>query len=59
MKAMYKSELARAAGVSVRTLANYIQEVLNTEEFKKYNKKCHLLDPAQVKLLCRKFCIDI
>ena len=59
MKAMYKNEIAAAAGVSVRTLSQYIKTLLNEKEFAEYKPKTRLLNPAQVKLIVDRYCIDL
>lgn len=62
MKAMYKNELARAAGVSTRTLAAYLNE--NKERIEhdvgiKILTNAKLLPPGVVKWVCNHYCIDI
>ncbi len=56
-KAMYKSELARAAGVSVATFRRWIKD--DREELKKTNctPNSKMLTPAAVEFLCKKYCI--
>ena len=58
-RAMYKSELAQAAGVSQRTFSRYVQ--LQQAELKKLGvtPQTRLLPPKAVKLLCDNLCIEI
>ena len=58
-RAMYKSELAEAAGVSQRTFSRYVK--LQQSELKKLGvtPQTRLLPPQAVKLLCDNLCIDI
>ncbi len=51
-KAMYKSELAREAGVTLRVLNNWIKN--DGIEIPTY---CRLLPPNVVKFLCEKYVI--
>jgi len=60
MKAMYKFEVAEAAGVSRKTLLSWIRERVQSgdEAFAdNYNPYCKLLTPAQVESLSTKYCI--
>lgn len=59
MKAMYKNELARAAGVSSDTFRRWL--VSSRTELEKFGVKptTKLLNPAAVKYLCDKFVIEI
>jgi transposase len=59
MKTMLKSELARKAGVSERTLMNWCRPY--REELRKMGlgSKAKLLPPHVVKFLCEKFCIIV
>ncbi len=58
-KAMYKIELARAAGVSLRTFNRWLQ----TDKIQLEARGCtgneKLLPPSAVKYLCEKYVIDI
>ena len=58
-RAMYKSELAEAAGLSKRTFSRYVK--LQQPELDKLGipPKTQLLPPQGVKLLCDNLCIDI
>ena len=58
-RAMYKSELAEAAGVSKRTFSRYVK--LQQPELDKLgiSPKTQLLPPKGVELLCDNLCIDI
>lgn len=51
-KAMYKSELAREAGVTLRVLNNWLKN--DGIDIPKY---CRLLPPNVVKFLCEKYVI--
>jgi len=59
MKAMYKQELADAAGVSVRTLMNWCQPF--SDELARMGLKptAKKLPPHIVDYLAEKFCIDV
>ncbi|HOG36776.1 MAG TPA: hypothetical protein PK984_04465 [Paludibacteraceae bacterium] len=56
-KAMYKNELARAAGVSMKTFRKWLFE--NHAELVKfgYKKTDSMLSPGSVKFLCEKYVI--
>lgn len=56
-KAMYKCELARLAGVSLRTLSKWLKD--NEQELYKlgYKKNDHILTPKIVKFLKDKYVI--
>jgi hypothetical protein len=59
MKAMYKYELAVAAGVSMTTFRKWCKndaEILRTLGCR---RTTHLLPPAAVEFLCQKYCITI
>lgn len=58
-KAMYKYELAQAAGVSVGTFRRWIRTDRKELERLGFKKKCQLLNPACVKYLCEKYVIEI
>lgn len=62
MKAMYKYELAKAAGVSTRTLVAYLNE--NKANIEKdvgirILTNAKLLPPNVVKWVCEHYCIEI
>ncbi|MBP5371557.1 MAG: hypothetical protein J6Y55_06510 [Bacteroidales bacterium] len=59
MKAMYKFEVAEAAGVSRKTLLSWIRERVQSgdEAFENYNVNCKLLTPVQLKSLSVRYCI--
>ena len=59
MKAMYKSELAKLAGVSTRTFSRYLatrREILTAMGV---SAKAHMLPPKAVKYVCEDYCIDL
>lgn len=58
MKAMYKSELARLAGVSSRTFARYL--AAHREELAKLgvSPQAQMLPPKAVRFVCEDYCID-
>ena len=69
MKAMYKSELARLAGVSSRTFARYL--AAHREELAKLGvtpqarklppraPQARKLPPRAVRFVCEDYCIDL
>lgn len=59
MKAMYKFEVAAAAGVSIPTFRSWIRERVDACDpaFVDYNKRSKLLTPAQIESLTAKYCI--
>ena len=57
MKAMYKYELARAAGVSNTTMRKWLLECSENLKELGYYKRQKLLNPAIVKFLCDKYVI--
>ena len=62
MKAMYKYELARAAGVSTRTLSSFIE--INKEQIERdvgiqLHRHAKILPPGVVKWISEHYCIDI
>ena len=59
MKAMYKSELARLAGVSSRTFARYL--TAHREELAKLgvSPQARKLPPKAVRFVCEDYCIDL
>ena len=58
-KAMYKHELARAAGVSTRTFARWLK--MHAKQLSKYGVTTgsHLLAPSAVRYVCETFVIEI
>ena len=58
-KAMYKYELADAAGVSTRTFTRWLN--MHTAQLHKLGvtKNMHLLPPSAVKYLCETFVIEL
>ena len=59
MKAMYKSELARAAGVSSETFRRWLISSRTDLEALEVSRTTKLLNPAAVQYLCNKFVIDL
>lgn len=58
MKAMLKSELARAAGVSVTTLVRWCRPYEQELRQMGWQKNDKMLNPAIVAFLAEKLCID-
>ena len=60
-KAMYKNELARAAGVSSRTFARWLHHPSIRQRLEKYHisPRQQMLPPNVVRLICEHFDIDI
>lgn len=58
-KAMYKCELARAAGVSDETFRRWL--MLDRSQLRQMGckLKTKILNPAAVRFLCEKYCIDL
>ena len=58
-RAMYKSELAQAAGVSLDTFRRWLKS--DSEQLREWHISPHakLLPPHVVKYLCEKYVIDI
>lgn len=58
-KSMYKSELARLAGVSLTTFKRWLKS--DKEELEKlgYKRTSHILSGNIVKYICEKYVIDI
>ena len=58
-KSMYKSELARAAGVDPKTFRSWLK--LIEPELERLNIKptTKMMNPAAVKLICEHFCIEL
>ena len=59
MKSMLKSELARAAGVSVKTLNNWCKPYKKQLTKMGWQPRMRLLPPKIVAFMVEKFCIDI
>jgi hypothetical protein len=59
MKAMYKSELARLAGVSPRTFRRYLASKRAVFDEMGVSLMTQKLPPKAVKYICDEFCIDI
>lgn len=61
MKAMTKIELARAAGVSSRTLARWLQMPPLRQVLTQYHiaPQQQLLPPVVVRKICEHLCIDV
>lgn len=59
MKAMYKNELAEAAGVSRRTFQRWLKE--NRSRLSCFGVKptSHMLPPRAVEWVCREYGIDL
>ena len=57
-KSMYKYELAAAAGVSSRTLYNWLKKHKNTLQKMGVTPKTKLLSPAAVRYICETFVIE-
>jgi hypothetical protein len=59
MKAMYKSELARLAGVSPRTFRRYLATRRAVLEEMGVSLMTQKLPPKAVEYICDDYCIDI
>ena len=61
MRAMTKSQLARAAGVSRRTLRNWLKDPHIQRQLApfKLQKNQHLLPPAAVQIIVEHYAIEI
>ena len=59
MKAMYKYELAEAAGVSANTFRRWLNE--NTQNLARFGvkKRSQMLPPKAVDWVCREYGIDL
>lgn len=59
MRAMYKYELARKAGVSSKTFARWLKN--DTEQLRVLGAlpRSKLLPPQAVKYVCQKYAIDL
>ena len=58
-KAMYKYELARAAGVSTDTFRRWLISDRAAFEAMGISPKQHLLPPVAVRYICEKYVIEI
>lgn len=58
-KAMYKSELADAAGVSLKTLSRWLNRDRNYFTSIGVSVKQQLLPPVAVKYICEKYVIEL
>ncbi len=58
-KAMYKYELAAAAGVSTETFRKWLKSDKAVLEEMGVAKQQQLLPPRAVRYLCEKYCIDV
>ena len=58
-KAMYKSELARLAGVSDSTFYRYLKSRRNKLLQMGISPMAHKLPPKAVKYICEDYCIDL
>ncbi|MCQ2347553.1 MAG: DUF4248 domain-containing protein, partial [Paludibacteraceae bacterium] len=56
-KAMYKSELADRMGIKHTAMSRYMRQVEN--QLPHYRRTQSLLTPAQVKIVCEHFCIEL
>ena len=59
MKAMSKSELADAAGVSVKVLMNWCKPFRSELEAMGLKAKDRVLTPGMVKFIADRLCIDV
>ncbi len=59
MKAMSKQQLAQRAGVSVRTLGNWLRPYLKELEQLGQTPHMKVLTPPLVKWIVEKFCIEV
>lgn len=58
-KAMYKSELADAAGVSLKTLSRWLKRDRNYFASVGVSVKQKMLPPMAVKYICEKYVIEL
>lgn len=58
-KAMYKSELARAAGVSLHTFATWLIPYNRTLQQMGVGKRAKMLPPVAVRFICETFVIEL
>jgi hypothetical protein len=59
MKAMSKQELAYGAGVSVKTLMNWLQPYQKELQGMGMKQHAKVLPPNVVQWICNRFCIDV
>ena len=61
MKAMTKSQLAKAAGVSRQTLQSWLKDPYIQERLAPMNlkKRQHILPPSAVQIICEHYAIEI
>ena len=61
MRAMTKSELAKAAGVSGRTFRRWLAEPYMREKLAPFGllKQQHILPPEVVKIICEHYVIEV
>ena len=59
MKAMYKSELARLAGVSPRTFRRYLATRQSVLTAMGISPRAQMLPPKAVQYISEDYCIDI
>ena len=61
MKAMTKKQLAKAAGVTVRTLNRWLKDPFMREQMRPFHlkKQQRILPPAAVKIICEHYVIEI
>ena len=61
MKSKTKSELAKAAGVSERTLRRWLAEPYMRKKLRRFKLKhrLHILPAEAVKIICEHYVIDI
>ena len=58
-KAMYKNEIARAAGVSTATFRTWMKSDKQALETMGITPRQQLLPPVAVRYLCEKYVIDV
>ena len=59
IKSMYKSELARQAGVSTRTFNRWLMQHRQVLAQMGISPKQQLLPPKAVRYLCETYCIEL
>ena len=61
MKAMFKSELAAAAGVSYATFSRWLRDPNLQAKLAPFNleKQQHILPPGAVEIICKHYVIEI
>lgn len=57
MRAMSKTELAQATGVSMSTLRRYLR--LIEPQLPGYRRQQKMLTPLQVRIFCTHYCVEI